>query len=597
QQITKSREAYESQQTAYLHRASPTAASSRRSCPQSAGPSRASSNDKEYTTGSVKYAARVPRSASPGGKVGAAVDGDAGDMGGIDKGMDRAMPRNGDQHRGPPFIPPPPFSRRVDGATGMTPTMTSGVRRVGGRPGRARTRVRPSSAGARVYGKPGTGRGVGGEPCDGDVGSGRRAQGNARPQVCECYSIPASHKRFHLTSHLGFSSSQHYSSTPAAYSRAAGTTSPSRRPNSAVYRRTEISLSPRRQTVGSTPTMTSGDTATTTGVVPPPRSQRESEKRRCVGDPTAATATATAAGGVAIVAAADEGTECRREYPGSAQYNKGRTVRVGTGQPRIRPRSAVARVETTVHHQAETSSPVSRTERATGVVSATFKAAEALLGAEKYRKPDGAAVGGGCSRGGGAIGTSFRRARPVPRPQSAATRRSPTMGNGGHRSQRENMERIMARIFQQRRTWVGEKKPPSSRNGTAKGALAGTPSSRSRPQSARLFSTAPLHTVPATVPTKTSSASRANAPQTAKPHIWRQAARPNAVNFANSAAVAAAAAAARLGRGKPPGTIDCDDHGGAGSYSRLFGLKHPGSSNHRRVGVDPLGEFKKEHYR
>lgn len=69
------------------------------------------------------------------------------------------------------------------------------------------------------------------------------------------------------------------------------------------------------------------------------------------------------------------------------------------------------------------------------------------------------------------------------------------------------------------------------------------------------------------------------------------------MNFANSAAVAAAAAAARLGRGKPPGTIDCDDHGGAGSYSRLFGLKHPGSSNHRRVGVDPLGEFKKEHYR
>lgn len=176
---------------------------------------------------------------------------------------------------------------------------------------------------------------------------------STRQSSRRCYSIPASHKRFHLTSHLGFSSSQHYSSTPAAYSRAAGTTSPSRRPNSAVYRRTEISLSPRRQTVGSTPTMTSGDTATTTGVVPPPRSQRESEKRRCVGDPTAATATATAAGGVAIVAAADEGTECRREYPGSAQYNKGRTVRVGTGQPRIRPRSAVARVETTVHHQAE----------------------------------------------------------------------------------------------------------------------------------------------------------------------------------------------------------------------------------------------------
>lgn len=60
---------------------------------------------------------------------------------------------------------------------------SSGVCRVGGRSGRARTRVRPSSAGARVYGKPGTGRGVGGEPCEADGGSGRRAQGNVRPQV------------------------------------------------------------------------------------------------------------------------------------------------------------------------------------------------------------------------------------------------------------------------------------------------------------------------------------------------------------------------------------------------------------------------------
>lgn len=35
--------------------------------------------------------------------------------------------------------------------------------------------------------------------------------------------------------------------------------------------------------------------------------------------------------------------------------------------------------------------------------------------------------------------------------------------------------------------------------------------------------------------------------------------------------------------------------GGGGAYARLFSMKHPGS--HRRVGVDPLDNFKKEHYR
>lgn len=35
--------------------------------------------------------------------------------------------------------------------------------------------------------------------------------------------------------------------------------------------------------------------------------------------------------------------------------------------------------------------------------------------------------------------------------------------------------------------------------------------------------------------------------------------------------------------------------GRGGSYARLFSLKHPGS--HRRVGVDPVADFKKEHYR
>lgn len=52
-------------------------------------------------------------------------------------------------------------------------------------------------------------------------------------------------------------------------------------------------------------------------------------------------------------------------------------------------------------------------------------------------------------------------------------------------------------------------------------------------------------------------------------------------NYSKPVAGEETAAAAATGRG--------------GAYARLFGMRHPGT--HRRVGVDPLDGFKKDHYR
>lgn len=167
-QTTKSREAYESQQTVYLHRPSSTVP--RRPRPQSAGAAGAAFGNHAARTGvvdrdnvfvgSTKYSPSVPRSSSParGGTGG-------GGSGGSNGRRDRSQAPF-DRTRGPPFVPPPPYSRRVDGGgVAMPAAAATGV---GGdtssdRPGRYRTRVRPSSADARAYGgKPGAGRGVGG---------------------------------------------------------------------------------------------------------------------------------------------------------------------------------------------------------------------------------------------------------------------------------------------------------------------------------------------------------------------------------------------------------------------------------------------------
>lgn len=96
-----------------------------------------------------------------------------------------------------------------------------------------------------------------------------------------------------------------------------------------------------------------------------------------------------------------------------------------------------------------------------------------------------------------------------------------------------------------------------------------------------------MYTVPATAAAKLTKVPR----ESPQPHVWDQAAPFDATALASTAVAAAAAAVTEVGvGGKSFGT-----GGRGGSYARLFGLKHPRS--HRRVDVDPLGSFKKNHYR
>lgn len=149
-QITKSREAYETQQTAFLHRQSPTTTTSRVR-PQSAGgnwngSSRERSGDRAarangFSSSPPPRPPPVSRAASPGGAH------DAG------RGGRASFDHPGNQ----PFIPPPAFSRLVTSAAGGG-SGGGGVSRLG----KPRTRVRPNSANARAYGRPGAGHGVGG---------------------------------------------------------------------------------------------------------------------------------------------------------------------------------------------------------------------------------------------------------------------------------------------------------------------------------------------------------------------------------------------------------------------------------------------------
>lgn len=113
--MTKSREAYKSQKTAYLYRPSPTA--SRRSRPQSAGPSRGTNDNVDST----KHLAATALAAGERGGNGGGSGGVGGSTG-ENSGTGRGRPGHIDHLRWPPFVPPPPFSRRVDG---MTPTTTA----------------------------------------------------------------------------------------------------------------------------------------------------------------------------------------------------------------------------------------------------------------------------------------------------------------------------------------------------------------------------------------------------------------------------------------------------------------------------------------
>lgn len=79
-------------------------------------------------------------------------------------GTGRDWPAPVDHCRGPPFVPPPPFSRKVDGMMPTAAVSGAGMRREGGiRPGISRARVRPSSASARVHGRGSDGGQAGGK--------------------------------------------------------------------------------------------------------------------------------------------------------------------------------------------------------------------------------------------------------------------------------------------------------------------------------------------------------------------------------------------------------------------------------------------------
>lgn len=158
-QITKSREAYETQQVAFLYR--PSSNTYRRSRPQSVGGGWKDGRDRSNSSGKVKdnnfpsplqYQPLDTKPSSPGRGEGVNCNG---------RGRRAYF-----DHPGPPFIPPPPFSRRVDRGM-MTAVVVDGGNRGSTRMGKPRTRVRPSSANARVSGRPAAGQGVGG----GKVGS------------------------------------------------------------------------------------------------------------------------------------------------------------------------------------------------------------------------------------------------------------------------------------------------------------------------------------------------------------------------------------------------------------------------------------------
>lgn len=142
-QNTKSREAYENLQVPFTRR--PPSSTSRRYRPQSAGSSRRNHGQDDCIKGR-RFVIPTARATYPTH---------------ADVRIGRGKRASFDHRVGPPVIPPPAFSRRKDNGGGSASTRNGGdgVDRLG----RARTRVRPGSANARVYERPGAGYGVGGE--------------------------------------------------------------------------------------------------------------------------------------------------------------------------------------------------------------------------------------------------------------------------------------------------------------------------------------------------------------------------------------------------------------------------------------------------
>ncbi len=140
---TKSREAYEAQQLAFLHRPFSGSSAPRRPRPQSAGASgwgrsrdRGGSNNSQAKENGYPRQPPYPppeyhRPSIPG----------------VSDGGERGRESSSDAG-------PPPCGRESDNA--------SARHGAGTRLGKPRTRVRPSSANARVNGRPGAGQGVGG---------------------------------------------------------------------------------------------------------------------------------------------------------------------------------------------------------------------------------------------------------------------------------------------------------------------------------------------------------------------------------------------------------------------------------------------------
>lgn len=157
-QTTKSREAYEAQQLAFLHRPF-TASASRRTRPQSAGAgSWNGSRDRPGGGGGGTKESGFPSPPCypPPVYYPAPGTGGSGRGGGVPRGH-----------------PPPAFGRRVSRGSGSS---ANGGDPRGARPGKSRTRVRPSSANARVYGTPGAGQGVG-VGAGGEGGTGNNSSG------------------------------------------------------------------------------------------------------------------------------------------------------------------------------------------------------------------------------------------------------------------------------------------------------------------------------------------------------------------------------------------------------------------------------------
>lgn len=176
QQMTKSREAYESQRMVYSHRTSTT--TTLRPRPQSAGGSSRQSQVPcaGASCGVVVDSNKLCRSAAAyslvshrGGSCGSPRNGSSSRSGRQGQSKDS---------RGPPNHGQPPLDSHRElevRAPIMAVAFGPGEMRANVRPGKPRTRVRPSSASARAGGRPGAGRGAGEDPkADDDVRVGRK---------------------------------------------------------------------------------------------------------------------------------------------------------------------------------------------------------------------------------------------------------------------------------------------------------------------------------------------------------------------------------------------------------------------------------------